>query len=179
MVTTGSQEGLSPAWSKDQEVTYFPSSGSGRPRLHMLRKTPLGQEVRQCQAIVSLGNLPTRPCFGIHIGQKMCTQITDQGGLWVWKIKQVNWAKENKGPEEQAYVRDFHHLSGCSSFRGMPESVLLLWMCFTALLLPQRNRLLLSVLSHVLGFVSDNKLYTCFYSLWLLETFFVFNGGKN
>ena len=51
----------------------------------------------------------------------------------------------------------------------MPESVLLLWMCFTALLLPQRNRLLLSVLSHVLGFVSDSKLYACFYSLCLLE----------
>ena len=70
MVTTGSKEGLSPAWAKDQEVTYALSSGSGRPQLHVCRETPLVQKERACQAIISLDNLPVMPCFGIHLGTR-------------------------------------------------------------------------------------------------------------
>ena len=72
---TGSKERLSPVRAKDQEVTYLPSLGSGRSQLHMHIETPLGQKVRWCQAIISLDNLPTMPCFGIYLGQKICTQI--------------------------------------------------------------------------------------------------------
>ena len=107
------------------------------PQLHMLRKTPLGQKGVGCQAILSLDDLPTRPCFGIHLGQKMCMQIREgPGPSQVQKIKQDNWPNENKEPEEPSHVSDLNQLSGCPSFRGMPESVLLLWLSSTALLLP-------------------------------------------
>ena len=48
----------------------------------MRRETTLGQIGRGCQAIISLDNLPTMLCFGIHLGQKVCMQI--RGGPWVW-----------------------------------------------------------------------------------------------
>jgi len=71
MIMTGSKEGLSPVWAKDQEVSYFPSSGSGRSQLHMCRETPLGQKVRGHQVIISPDNLSTMLCFGFHLGQRL------------------------------------------------------------------------------------------------------------
>ena len=79
---TGSKEGLSPAWAKDQEVTYFPSSGSGRPQLHMHRETLLGRKGRSHQTLVCLDNLPITLCSGMHLGQKMHMQIREMP--WVW-----------------------------------------------------------------------------------------------
>ena len=76
MVMTGSEEGLSPAWAKDQEVTYSPSSGSGRPPTTHAYAEPSGS---WHQAIVSLGNPPTMPCFGI-LGQKAHTPIGEGPG---------------------------------------------------------------------------------------------------
>ena len=76
---TGSKEGPSPAWTKDQEVMHAPSSGSGRPQL-TCAETPLGQEGRGCQTIIGLNNLPIMLCCRIHLGQKMHTQIGEGPG---------------------------------------------------------------------------------------------------
>ena len=40
------------------------------------------------------------------------------------------------------------------------------------------NKLFLCALSNLLGYVSNNKPFTCFYSFCLLETFLLSNGTK-
>ena len=57
-----------------------------RPRGHILpilrvRETPLGQKGRGRQALISLDNLLTLPCFGIQLGRKKCRQIGEGLGL--------------------------------------------------------------------------------------------------
>ena len=71
----------------------------------MGRKTPLDQKGRECQAIISPDNLPIMLCFGIHLGQNMCTQMgEDPGSGQQWKIKQDNWSKKDKDLEELFYA---------------------------------------------------------------------------
>ena len=122
---------------KNKEVMYSLSSGSGRTQLHKCRETPLGQKRRGCQAIISLDNLPTMLCFGIHLGQKMCMGSGDgPRSVQVWKIKQDNWPKEDNDLEELSHISNLNHLSGLLLNEGdaciTPS---LLWVCVTALLL--------------------------------------------
>ena len=79
----------------------------------MRGKTPLGGKGRGCQAIRSLGNLPSMPCFGRHRGPKMRTQL---GEGQVGELKQGNWPKENKDLEEPPLGRDLNPLSGLLIF---------------------------------------------------------------
>lgn len=71
---TGSKEELSPAWAKDQAVTYSYPQGQG-DQLHMAERPLWVQKGRGGQAIISLHKLPTMLCSEIHFGQNMLMQI--------------------------------------------------------------------------------------------------------
>ena len=97
---TGSKERLRSAWTKDQEVTYPPSSGSGGPQLHMRRQTPPHQDGRGRQTIISLGNLPPHALLWNPSWPK--DVHADQGGPWVWsgvRDKTSKLAKRKQRPK--------------------------------------------------------------------------------
>ena len=71
---TGSKGGLS------KEVTYILRVRE-TPIAHVQRD-PSGSEREGNQAVISLDNLPTMPCFRPHLGHKICMMI--RGGPWVW-----------------------------------------------------------------------------------------------
>ena len=79
---TGSKEGLSPAGTEEQGGPIPPILRNKETPTTHVQRDPLGQKGRRCQAIRSLDNHPAMLCFGIHLGQKMHTQIRE--GPWVW-----------------------------------------------------------------------------------------------
>ena len=74
---------------------------------------PQGHKGSRDQAIISPDSHPQTLWSGIHFGQKIRMHIGEGPGSGrVWEIKQDNWPKKNKGPEELSYVSDSNHLSG-------------------------------------------------------------------
>ena len=78
---TGSKEGLSPAWAKKQRGHILPILGVRKASItHEQRSPTLDQKGTGCQTIISLDNLPTMPCSGIHLDQNMQMQIREDPG---------------------------------------------------------------------------------------------------
>ena len=118
-------------------------------------------------------------CFGIHLGQK-CVHRSDWGralGLVRCEIKQDNWTKEDKDPEELSYASDLNHLSCTVLIEGDACTLtpLGVYCCFTSALDKQTS---LCVFSHMYC-DSNSNFYTCICSLCLLETFLLSMRIKN
>ena len=84
-------------------------------------------------------------------------------------MKQDNWPKENKGPEEQPHVSGSNHLCGALLFQaGFHTHTPLLGVHegFASALDKQTTS---AFLSHMCYCVSNTKLCICFYNWRLLE----------
>ena len=114
---TGSKEGLSTAW-REQRGHVLPILRIRDTQLHMCRETLHGQKGRGYQGIISLNNLPTMLLESILA--KICARRPGEGPRsgQVWNIKQVNWPKEEKDPEEWSYISNLNHLSGMLLIQG-------------------------------------------------------------
>ena len=68
----------------------------------------------------------------------MYTQIQEgPGSGQVWKIKQVNWSKEDKDPEEMPHIIGLSHLYGVLLIEGDTRTLtppLGVYYCFTSAL---------------------------------------------
>ena len=77
----------------------------------------------------------------------------------VWKIKQDNWPKEDKDPEELPHISGLRPRSGALLIQGDARTTFGVCYCFTSAV---DKETISCVLSHVLYCVSSYKLYACF-----------------
>ena len=129
--------------------------GSRRPpQSHMRRKTP--GVPGHCTSWYR----PRTLCSGIHLCQKMHMHI-GEGPVsnQVSEIKQGNWPKENKDPEELSYISELNHLCWAPHSGGCPRPYCslgcTLFLCFWL-------KLLLFVLSHMLYYDANNNFIPVF-----------------
>ena len=81
--------------------------------------------------MLSLDHLPTTPCSGIHLGQKMHLQIREgPGSGQASKRKQDNWPKESQDLGELSYGSGLNHLSGALLIQGDPRTFAPLCVCY-------------------------------------------------
>ena len=137
VVGTESKEGRSPAGAEEREHVLPILRIRETPTTHAQRD-PSGSKREGGQATISLANLLATLCFGIHLGQKCaCRSEEPPRSGQVWKIKQVNWPKEDKDPEELSYTSNLSHLSGTLLIQGDTctlSSPLGAYYCFTSAL---------------------------------------------
>ena len=102
--------------------------------------------------------------FKIYLGCRVCEH--PMGGPrvgQVWKKKAGNWPDGKWRPRRIGLYKWL-----IISLVGNAHT-LSLWVCISALLLPQLNKPLLYMLSHLLFCVSNNKLCTCIYGFCLCD----------
>ena len=149
--------------------------GSRRsPQLHMCSKTPRGQKERGAPGHNKSWYHSSILDSEIHLCQEMSTQIRQYpASSQVWEIKQDNWPKVCKDPEELPYISELITSGAFFTQGGFPHpysSLECIFLCFWL-------KPILCVLTLML-YCDSHKLYICFHSLCLLETFLLSSGAR-
>ena len=164
VIKAKTKTGQRPCVNKGLRALPTPSFQT-RETLHMRRKAPCGSKVEeQCQATVSLGS--SQEAFEIHLGWRVHAHPGEGPRVGqLWQKKSDNWPEERQGPGRTAVCKWLDRLFPAPLPREAAHS-LSLWVCISALLLSYQ---FLFVLSHLLCYISNDKLYTCIYSLYVCD----------